>query len=49
VGFDLTPGEVSALIAGPGLVVASSHPNYPHATEVPKTGIDELVADLRGG
>jgi hypothetical protein len=49
VGFDLTPSAVAAAEAGPGLVVASSHPNYAYATEVPQAGIEELLTDLRGG
>lgn len=46
VGFDLTPAQVEA--AGPGLVVATTHANYAHATEVPQEGIDELLSDLHG-
>jgi hypothetical protein len=48
VHFDLDPDEVAAFAEGP-VVLALTHPNYPHEIELSEGTRSELLADLTGG
>jgi hypothetical protein len=47
VGFALTPAQVESFAAGP-VVLAITHPAYPHVLELAEGTRAELLGDLRG-
>jgi hypothetical protein len=48
VGFALSPAQIDAFAEGP-VVLALTHPEYEHGTELDESTRAELLSDLRGG